>query len=260
MLCYTPRDVSTDSALELSLINYHRYHSFEDHKLSFYAKPFFIGARFHKRTQAGMLFTGYYNVTNSIWLGINSAAMVTKLCNKNAGGLDDIQFKLAYDLLKIEDSHVTGYLVATAPTGKKLCKCPLNNPSVGSKNGRLGFGINLDSVVGEIGDYEFSWEFDLKYLHTFNPHFYYTPRNTIDLWTALNFPIFSFNLEIGYDFWWQQSISRILSASQKLYGDLGYTFKTDNYSALFGLGAGYEFATKNSLEQWTVWITSGIVF
>ncbi|MBY0110378.1 MAG: transporter [Candidatus Babeliaceae bacterium] len=258
--CFTPRDISTDSMLELSLINYHRYHSLDTHKLSFYAKPFFTETRYLERTQAGMIFTAYSFVTQSVWLGINSAAMGSKVDTNSAGGIDDIQFKLGYDLLKIQDSHATVYLVATAPTGKTICRCPLNYPSIGSKKGSLGFGINLDTVVGEIGDYEFSWEFDLKYRHTFNPYAFFSPRNTIDLWTALNFPIYNFNLELGYDFWWQQSCRHSISASQKLYGDLGYVLKKNSYSVLLGLGAAYEFATKNALEKWIVWFTCGLDF
>ncbi len=258
--CFTPRDISTDSMLELSLINYHRYHSLDTSRLSLYAKPFFSATQFLERTQAGMIFTAYYFITQSIWLGINSAAMRTKVDTTSAGGIDDIQFKLGYDLIKIEDSHATVYLVATAPTGKTICACPLTYPYVGSKNGSLGFGINLDAVIGEIGDYEFSWEFDLKYRHTFNPQLCFKPRNTIDLWTALNFPIYKFNLELGYDYWWQQSRRQTISASQKLYGDLGYVLKENSYSVLLGLGAAYEFATKNALEKWIVWLTCGLDF
>ncbi len=265
--CVTPRDISTDSMLELALVNYHRYHTLEQSNLSLYAKPFFTGTTHNQMTQAGMLFTGYYNVTKAIWVGINTAAMGTKMGNVSTGGLDDIQFKLAYDLLQIEDAHGTGYLVATAPTGKKNCCCPLTKPQVGSRNGSLGLGINLDAVFADTDDYEFSWEFDLKYRHTFSPDFYYTPRNTIDVWTALNFPIYDFNLEIGYDFWWQQSMVHLLSSTQKLYADLGYHYTKNNFDTLFGLGAAYEFAPKNSapkrtntLEKWTVWFTAGIVF
>lgn len=263
MCCFTPRDVSTDSMLELALVNYHRYHALEKSKISVYPKPFFIGAQRGQRKIAGLLFTGYLNATDSIWLGINTAAMVTKIHNSHAGGLDDIQFKLGFDGLRLEDSHATLYLVGTAPTGKKSYTCPLFHPYVGSKNGSLGLGINLDAVVTDLPDDSgFSWEFDLKYRHTFNPQFYYTPRNTLDLWTALNFPILQCsNLEFGYDFWWQQARARTISASQKIYIDIGYDYKhRDCYALLCALGAAYEFAPKNALTQWQVWITTGITF
>ncbi len=100
---FKPRDVSTDSMLELALVNYHRYHALETSNVSFYPKPFFIGARHHQRTIAGLLLTGYGNLTNAMWLGINAAAMVTKMRHKTSGGLDDIQFKLGFDALKLED-------------------------------------------------------------------------------------------------------------------------------------------------------------
>jgi hypothetical protein len=265
--CFVPRDVTTDSMLELSLVNYHRYHSraydtdiSAKNPLSLSAKTFFMGTKDNYAANAGMLFTAYINATPAIWLGINSAAMASKIAGEHTGGLDDIQFKVAYDILSIEDCHATGYLVATAPTGKRYSGCPSLQPRVGSRNGSLGFGINIDTVVGDIGDYNFSWLCDLKYRHTFNPDCYYAPRNTLDLWTALHFPIYQAQLEIGYDFWWQQPVSRQVSVSQKLYADGGYTYAYNNCSILFALGAAYEFATKRAFERWNVWLTIGIAF
>lgn len=449
---FRPRDISTDSMLELSLTNYHRYHSLDDSLedgdlkdrwFSFYAKPLFMQSTNHKkmaryflpnnnacatldesgngtldslwfnlispdgtfynsniflapeRTVAGVLFTMYVNFTKAIWLGINSAAVqVTNnihlheyrnqtgtipgfanaynafnnsawcagkisCADLKVGGLDDIQFKLGYDVFKLEDGHATIYLVATAPTGKRPNSEYLFEPLVGSKNGSVGVGLDLDAVAAEIRDYELSFMLDFKYRFIFpaterrsfdlckngqwsryllvvtpdqllnsQPGINLltipvkvTPRSTIDLWAALNLPICNFNIEIGYDFWWRQaekickkcpicpgygiqtlalcgfplssastanitqgasgsnatvtdttftyitdadlnlnSAAHPHALSQKLYIDFGYTIKRDCYSALLGLGAAYEFATKNALDQWTVWITTGITF
>lgn len=50
------------------------------------------------------------------------------------------------------------------------------------------------------------------------------------------------------------------SLSSTIYGDIGYTAERDCYSLLFGLGASYEFGTKNALRQWGIWYTQGVSF
>ncbi len=261
------RDVSTDSLLELALTNYHRYHSPEKNWLSLYAKPFFMQSTNHAPhyTRGGILFTGYINLTKSIWVGINSAAMQAQAGHLTAGGLDDIQFKLAYDILMLEDSHATAYLVGTAPTGNRPQRS--YEPHVGSKNGSFGLGLNVDMVAAEIMNYELSLVGDLKYLYFFGSVINCLQKpvaygNTINLWAGLCLPIHNNIIEVGYEFWWRHTSHRynINASSQKLYLDLGYTPKNVRYSPIVGLGGSYEFATQNALNVWTIWLTGGIIF
>lgn len=439
---FRPRDISTDSALELSLVNYHRYHNPAEW-FSFYIKPFFMKSTNKKqlaryflpnnktcvtldesghgnidplwfnlispngsfytsrlslapeRKVAGILFTLYAYITESIWLGINTAAMhVTNnahlcetdrtqtgtipgfenayqafnnpawcagkisACNLKIGGLDDIQFKLGYDILKNNDGHTSLYLVATAPTGKRPHSKYLFEPLVGSKNGSFGVGLNTEIELCDFKHRACAFILDFKYRYIFGAterrsfdlcnngdwsryllvvtqdqllnsqpginlltvSAHITPRSTIDLWTAINIPICDFNVELGYDFWWRQSekickecpiaagygiqtlalCSRISSAStaticqaaqgsnitvtdatftaikdtdlnlnsaahpqahsQQLYFDLGYTFNNTCSTPIIGLGASYEFATKNALTQWAIWLTAGLSY
>lgn len=259
------RDVSTDSLLELTLTNYHRYHIPEKEWLSVYAKPFFMQSIHHHYIRGGILLTGYANLTKSIWVGINSAAMQAQAGHLTAGGLDDIQFKLAYDILMLEDSHATAYLVGTAPTGNR----PQSSyqPHVGSKNGSFGLGLNVDMVAGEIGNYELSLLGDLKYLYFFGSviNCLATPvacGNTINLWAALLLPVHNSTIELGYEFWWRHTSHRynVNASSQKLYLDVGYTLKNVCFSPIAGIGTSYEFATHNALSVWAIWLTGGISF
>ena len=49
--------------------------------------------------------------------------------------------------------------------------------------------------------------------------------------------------------------------THKIYGGLGYTLKKNDYSALLGIGASYEFATSNNeLEVWALWAKIGFSF
>ncbi len=253
------RDVSTDSSLELSLVNYHRYHSLENKKGQAYIKPFFMGSKNNIHSISGVLFTGYTFITDALWLGVNSAAMNIKTQTfSSKGGLDDIQFKGAYDIFHLEDGHFTLYLIATAPTGDTTHACHPCEPLVGSKKGSFGMGINLDAVACEAQEHELSLMFDMKYRHIFGP--VSLAANIIDIWLALNLPLDYFNVELGYDFWWKKPSHQPHAESQKLYLDIGYTFKTGKSSSIVGLGASYEFASKNTLEQWAVWLTAGIAF
>lgn len=325
---FRPRDVSTDSALELSLVNYHRYHSPSGGRFSFYVKPFFMKSTNNKdlaryflpntntcvtldesghgnldplwfnlispdgsfytstlslapeRRVAGALFTLYAYITPAMWLGINTAAIeVTNnahlceanrtqegtipgfenayqafnnpawcagkisACNLKIGGLDDIQFKLGYDICRNDTGHTTLYAVATAPTGKRPNATYLFEPLVGSKNGSFGAGLNAEVGLCDFRDKSCAFIIDLKYRYIFGAierrsfdlcnngdwsryllvvtqdqlldsqpginlltiPAHVTPRSIIDLWTAINIPVCDFNIEIGYDFWWRQA-------------------------------------------------------
>jgi len=239
-----------------------------------------------ERKVAGMLFTLYGNITQSVWVGINTAAMhvsadarriISSKCS--IGGLDDIQFKLGYDLLKNDESHAGLYLVATAPTGKRPNSRYLFEPLVGSKNGSFGLGLNTEMPVCDFQDKTCALMFDVKYRYVFSAQERHcfdiltvTPRGTVDLWAAITLPVGNVIIELGYDFWWRQTerVCRKCSLgpryvipkaqSQKLYLDLGYTLAGTRWAPLIGLGVSYEFATKHALRQWGTWLTAGLSY
>lgn len=48
--------------------------------------------------------------------------------------------------------------------------------------------------------------------------------------------------------------------SNKIYGAVGYDHDFGCHTALFGLGVSYEFANKNALDQWALWLNIGTDF
>lgn len=50
------------------------------------------------------------------------------------------------------------------------------------------------------------------------------------------------------------------SLSHTVYGSLGCSFNYDLWSLLLGIGTAYEFSHKNALQQWSVWLTTGLSF
>ncbi len=158
-------------------------------------------------------------------------------------GIDDIQFKLGCDWYFCDQNHISPYLVAVAPTGKKTCPEFLFEPLVGTDHAGVGFGV--------IGDYRF-WEccqnsitiltdfkyryafkscekrtFDLcqngdwsRYLlvvqesdcesmmngvNLFTQDANVTPGSVVDWWFALHIQRGNWTTELGYDFWWRQA-------------------------------------------------------
>jgi len=84
-------------------------------------------------------FDGFTNVAtafnNSTWIGGR-----LPVHNLSRAGVDDIQFKLGHTFVDEECKLVTGYFVATAPTGNRPTACYLFEPLVGTKHGSLGLG------------------------------------------------------------------------------------------------------------------------
>ena len=147
-------------------------------------------------------------------------------------GLDDIQLKLGYDWY-LDDglcNHLSPYIVGGIPTGTKPESRFLFEPLVGSRQGSIGCGINVDYLIC-LSSYGVSWMADLKYRYVLPTHerrlfdlitgdwsrYSYSNINalimpvkvfsgsTIDLWTALHYQSDTIGLELGYDFWWRQA-------------------------------------------------------
>ncbi len=165
-------------------------------------------------------------------------------CSLNRFGVDDIQLKLGYDWYYTPErnNHLSPYLVATIPTGKRQRSEFIFEPLVGSKNGSAGVGLNFDYTFYSCEHDPITWLFDIKYryvfgadqcrsfdlckngdwsryllvvpqdqtlatqpgINLFSLEAKVTPRSTIDIWTAVHWQWDCFNLEGGYDFWWRQ--------------------------------------------------------
>ncbi len=165
-------------------------------------------------------------------------------CSLNRSGVDDIQLKLGYDWYYAPETnnHLSPYLVATIPTGKRQRSEFIFEPLVGSKNGSFGIGLNFDYTFYTREEHVLTWLIDAKCRYVFGADqcrsfdlckngdwsryllvvpqdqtlatqpginlfslvAKVTPRGTIDIWTALHWQWDFFNLEVGYDFWWCQ--------------------------------------------------------
>ena len=161
-------------------------------------------------------------------------------------GLDDIQLKLGYDwyYCGCDDlsSHITPYLVAGIPTGKRPSSEFLFEPLVGSKHGSFGVGLNADAQLWECDATIVTWMVDVKYRYAFKAKerrsydlclnldwsrylllansaatltpipginilttdVNVTPRSEINFWTALHYERCSWDFELGYNLWWRQ--------------------------------------------------------
>lgn len=158
-----------------------------------------------KRKVGGVLFTAYLNLTNRLWLGLNTAVMQVRTtagltetnriqagtlpnlataydafnnqtwsagkissCYKKAGGFDDIQLKLGYDFYKTCNDHATVYLVGTIPTGTRPKSLYLFEPLVGSNHGSFGVGFDGDALVYDCSPrHTFNLMLDVKYRYIF---------------------------------------------------------------------------------------------
>ena len=159
-------------------------------------------------------------------------------------GLDDIQLKLGYDWFYCgcDNGHITPYLVAGIPTGKRPKSEFLFEPLVGSKHGSFGAGLNADAQIWECGNRSITWMVDVKYRYAFKAKerrsydlcqnldwsrylmlvnstatltpllginalttdVNVTPRSEINFWTAFHYENCQWGFEFGYNLWWRQ--------------------------------------------------------
>ena len=236
-----------------------------------------------QRVVKGALFTAFFDLCwflNGLWAGINLAVIEAEhslnveeynqlfpgalpgvrnfcdavnqpdwcygklACNSlHKSGVDDIQFKLCYQLVAAYNGDFSIYGVTTIPTGKGVTGNYLFEPLVGTKNPSVGVGFNTVlcaceydiKTIALLGDFKYRYvfkshemrSFDLinngdwsRYLlvvtpsQTLNPepginslmfNSQVTPGSTVELWTAAHYQDCNMHLEVGYNFWWRDA-------------------------------------------------------
>jgi hypothetical protein len=154
-------------------------------------------------------------------------------------GVDDIQLKLGNNWYWGDENHLGLYGIVGIPTGKTNNAQYLFAPIVGSTHASAGIGFTFD-IGGWIADenylclmadghyrYHFSEtefrSFDLyrngawsRYLavvnsettdnpkpgiNTMSQKVTVRPNSRVQLWTALHYEVYKYNIEIGYNYW-----------------------------------------------------------
>lgn len=103
-----------------------------------------------------------------------------------------------------------------------------------------------------------------------------TPRSVINLWTALHYQHFSWNIEFGYNLWWKDSekikaanctnqelcsVAQLSALTNTIYMVTGYFATLANHTIPLFFGGSYEFARdRNALEQWQIWLGAEFSF
>lgn len=121
------------------------------------------------------------------------------------GGLDDIQFKLGYNLWSCGCDHVGIYFLVSAPTGKKPQCLNIFEPLVGSRHASVGGGLNIGQDLNNwlipCDDADLSLLLDLKYRYIIPAHecrtFDLTPNGDWSRFLNLTTSTDSFNRTLG---------------------------------------------------------------
>ena len=202
-----------------------------------------LGFKEVRRSIDGQL-EGFANVGQAL---TNAVYNFGRLCcgKLTETGVDDLQFKIGYDICIDEVNHYGAYFVLFVPTGHESDACYLFEPTMGS-GGHLGVGLGINDSYrfweNECGDHALDILFDLRWSYFFKddecrsfdlkncewsrymrvvnredttvsfPAINFltanadvVPRNTIDIWLAAHYNCCNWNLEIGYDFYWKQA-------------------------------------------------------
>ena len=166
-------------------------------------------------------------------------------CARKKGGIDDVQIKIGKNWFYNDCmNHYSPYLVVTAPTGSHSRADYVFEPLVGSRNGSVGAGINIDYTLWETECSQLMVMTDLKYRYVFGAHecrsfdlcpngdwsrylqvvssnnvlgslpginFFtqnvkVTPRSDINWWLALHYASYGcWHGEVGYNLWYRQA-------------------------------------------------------
>lgn len=166
-------------------------------------------------------------------------------CTLKRSGVDDIELKIGYDKYweDKDNNRLSGYILATIPTGKRPNGEFVFGPVVGSRQFSLGFGLDGEYHVTQRGNWTWTLLGDFKYRYGFSakewrcfdlckngdwskyllvvkedavanalPGVNYltlksnvTQRSIIDLFLAMHFEKDVWNVELGYDLWWHQA-------------------------------------------------------
>lgn len=157
-------------------------------------------------------------------------------------GVDNVEFKVGYNLCRTDNYHFGLYLVTTIPVGNKPKSKNLFEPLIGSRNPDIGAGFNADYTFFEKHGHKLTAVADLKYryvfadheirsfdlkkngewsrylllvtkkarlnpfpgINTFSLRSKVSPRNTVETFAAIHYEHNYFNLEIGHNFWFRQ--------------------------------------------------------
>ncbi len=156
-------------------------------------------------------------------------------------GLDDMQIKLGYNIVRGEEFHVGVYADVLVPLGDRPTAEFLFEPVIGNGDHTgLGLGVNLDYRILEYDKDTLHFLVDLKYRHLFSStqqrsfdlmngdwsryllvakkddpttplpginfftrDFTVRPGGMVDLWTALHYQRSELHIELGYNMWWR---------------------------------------------------------
>ncbi len=167
------------------------------------------------------------------------------LNKQSESGIDDMQLKAGWNIVNRHRGHVCMYKVFTIPMGSLADPMYVFSPSHGTaRHWGIGSGLSADWDFSHFGKHIFNVAFDFKYryhfsgtecrsfdlkngawtrylqvvksdakdeqlqgINFFTKEFSVRPRSTVDFWSALHWQYKTWNLEVGYDFWWRDAES-----------------------------------------------------
>lgn len=192
----------------------------------------------NNRTHIGTV-AGFRTIIDSF---ANPSRLFGKICGtQSIVGVDDIQIKLAYELMQTECSYWNVYGLLGIPTGKGSRALYLFEPLIGSRHAQLGLGTTaaIDIVDYDCGSFflegELKWRYGFKgrecrsfdlcengdwsrymlFVNETAPFITFpaintltfstkvTPRSSLDLYLAAHWTINQWHMELGYDFWYR---------------------------------------------------------
>jgi hypothetical protein len=165
--------------------------------------------------------------------------------DKYRTGVDDVQLRLGYERSLCDDAFIGGlYAIGTIPTGDAMNALYVFQPTVGSRHGSIGLGIEGDYTLwtNSCDDQSVAFLFDANYRYAlqrwerrtfdlcangpfsrfllvaresdpatalpgvnfFTQKVEVTPRSTVQAWLALHYQRCNYDVELGYDFFWRQ--------------------------------------------------------
>lgn len=165
--------------------------------------------------------------------------------DRHRTGVDDIQLRVGYESTFCDDQNIWGvYAIGTVPTGDAANAEYIFQPTVGTRHGSIGLGVEADYQLwcNSCGDRDLALLFDANYRYAFKKNerrtfdlckngqfsrfllvadqadpsspmpgvnFFtqdvdVTPRSTVQGWLALHYTRCDYNFEFGYNLFWRQ--------------------------------------------------------
>ena len=186
---------------------------------------------------------GYQNVTQAL-TNPDLCYGKLYTCQKRKSGVDDVAIKVGLDALECECLDFGAYFMIFAPAGHESKAQYLFEPTLGSGGHTgLGFGVTTDTRFWECDENSWAAMLEARYAYFLkhNEHRVFdlcangewsrylqavcesdvvapfpatnvlsrevsvTPRSMFELWAAVHHSRCSWNIEVGYDFWYRQS-------------------------------------------------------